>query len=192
MSTTVNMLDNVFYLQRIEKALLDLGIPLDYAIRRNLAPYLEASGLVTIDETQPTQQLAPEAANRWRQLKKAAAEDRIELVLVSGFRSFDCQRKIIEIKLRKGQKLASVLAVMAAPGFSQHHTGLALDLGTLGHVDPREDFEETDAFRWLSARAKEFGFYMPYPRGNPFGFTFEPWHWALVELTGGSGGPALE
>jgi zinc D-Ala-D-Ala carboxypeptidase len=176
------MLNDALYLRRIEEAFMALGIPQDYGIQRDLVPYPEASALVAVNETEPPKQLAPEAVSRWYSLKQAAITDGIELLLISGFRSFDRQRQIIETKLGKGQDIQSVLKVMAAPGYSQHHTGLALDIGTAGHVDLMEDFEGTDAFRWLTTRAKEFGFYMPYIRGNRFGFIYEPWHWALVEL----------
>jgi zinc D-Ala-D-Ala carboxypeptidase len=176
------MPNNALYLQRIEEAFLTLRISQDYGIQRGLVPYPEASALVVVAETEPPKQLAPEAARRWYRLKQAAAADGIELLLVSGFRSFERQRQIIETKLGKGQDIESVLKVMAAPGYSQHHTGQALDIGTTGHVDLMEDFAGTDAFNWLGAHAKEFGFYMPYPRGNRFGFIYEPWHWALIEL----------
>jgi zinc D-Ala-D-Ala carboxypeptidase len=176
------MPDDALYLQRIEEAFLALRIPQDYGEQRGLVPYPEASDLIPVNETEPPKQLAPEAANRWYRLKQAAVADGIDLLLVSGFRSFDRQRQIIETKLGKGQDIDSVLKVMAAPGYSQHHTGLALDIGTTGHVDLLEDFEGTDAFRWLNRRANEFGFYMPYTRGNRFGFIYEPWHWALIEL----------
>ena len=41
-----------------------------------------------------------------------------------------------------------------------------------------EEFERSDAFAWLTRRAGEFGFRMSYPRDNPHGVAYEPWHWA--------------
>jgi D-alanyl-D-alanine carboxypeptidase len=43
------------------------------------------------------------------------------------------------------------------------------------------DFEQTAAFAWLTAHAHEFGFRLSYPRGNEWGFQYEPWHWCFDE-----------
>jgi hypothetical protein len=47
-----------------------------------------------------------------------------------------------------------------------------------------EEFEDSDAFRWLQQGAREFGFIMTYPRDHVFGFIYEPWHWALEPANG--------
>jgi zinc D-Ala-D-Ala carboxypeptidase len=75
--------------------------------------------------------------------------------------------------------LHAILTVIAAPGFSQHHTGLAIDVGTPNRPVLTEDFENTAAFRWLTSYAGKFGFVMPYNRNNPHGFIYELWHWVL-------------
>ena len=67
------------------------------------------------------------------------------------------------------------------PGFSEHHSGRALDLGTPGCDGLSEDFEATQAFEWLSESASRFGFVLSYPHDNAWGFSYEPWHWALRE-----------
>jgi D-alanyl-D-alanine carboxypeptidase len=171
------------YLRRIESIFSDLQIPANYSLFRGLRPYPEASGLVAADGGNPPKLLAGEAARRWQELRRAAAGDGIGLILVSGFRSVDRQRELIEAKLKKGDELNKILQVLAAPGYSQHHTGLALDIGTGTNIDVTEAFEHTDAFAWLSLHAGEYGFMMPYPRGNQYGFVYEPWHWALETLT---------
>ena len=66
----------------------------------------------------------------------------------------------------------------AAPGYSEHHSGRAVDLTTPGSPVLEEAFEESDAFAWLRRRAPEFGFRMSYPRDNPHRVAYEPWHWA--------------
>jgi LAS superfamily LD-carboxypeptidase LdcB len=66
------------------------------------------------------------------------------------------------------------------PGHSQHHAGIAVDLGTPGNATLLEDFEQTPAFLWLHAHAHEFGFSLTYPRGNSSGLAYEPWHWAYT------------
>lgn len=74
--------------------------------------------------------------------------------------------------------MQQILEVSAAPGFSEHHTGRALDLTTPGGPVLEEPFEHTDAFAWLSESAGSFGFHLSYPRGNSHGIAYEPWHWA--------------
>jgi zinc D-Ala-D-Ala carboxypeptidase len=170
------------YLRRIETIHRELGIPPQYGRLRKLAPYTEASDLAAIDEAERQLYLAPRAAVQWREMKSAAAKDNIELRLISGFRSVDRQRELIQKKLSEGIQLPAILTVLAAPGFSQHHTGLALDLGTPNHPPLSEDFETTEAFRWLATHAQNFGFVMPYHRDNPHGFIYEPWHWSALRV----------
>ena len=52
--------------------------------------------------------------------------------------------------------------------------------GCPGYAGLNEDFAKTAAFRWLKRRAGEFGFWLSYPRGNPHGIAFEPWHWCWI------------
>jgi D-alanyl-D-alanine carboxypeptidase len=70
-----------------------------------------------------------------------------------------------------------ILEISALPGFSEHHTGRAVDLGQTGTPPLTEEFEHTNAFNWLQSHAKEFSFSMSYPKGNQHGIAFEPWHW---------------
>ena len=71
---------------------------------------------------------------------------------------------------------------VAPPGYSEHHTGLALDIGDLDHpeTDVEVSFEETPAFEWLKNNADRFGFELSFPVGNPQGVSYEPWHWRFV------------
>jgi D-alanyl-D-alanine carboxypeptidase len=68
---------------------------------------------------------------------------------------------------------------VARPGFSEHHTGLALDIGDEEHpaCDVELPFEETRAFKWLNENAGHLGFELSFPRGNSKGINYEPWHW---------------
>jgi D-alanyl-D-alanine carboxypeptidase len=162
---------------------LELGIPRDYGHEPFLPWYAEARDLVEVENDifgRP-QKLAPDTAADWQRLRTAAAVDGVELRLVSGFRGYDYQATLIRNKLRRGLTIADILRVNAAPGYSQHHTGRALDL-TCGDEELAltERFEDTSAFAWLLRRASEFAFCLPYPRGNRFGFCYEPWHWSQL------------
>jgi D-alanyl-D-alanine carboxypeptidase len=100
---------------------------------------------------------------------------------VSGFRSIDYQAALIRKKIEAGQRIENILAVNAAPGFSEHHSGMAVDIATPGSRPLTEEFEATDAFRWLQEAAAGFGFSMTYPRENPWGIAYEPWHWSIKD-----------
>src|SRR5690606_3455655 len=125
--------------------------------------------------------LAPPTARAWRQMKQDAAADGVELLLVSGFRSVSYQVELFRKKLASGLDIDSILRVNAAPGYSQHHTGKAVDIATPGSRPLTEEFEDSEAFFWLEHNAARFGFRMPYGRGNAFGFAFEPWHWSQLD-----------
>ncbi len=158
----------------------NLGIPDDYGSDGQKPAYREATDLVEVGENPVgrMQRLSVATAAAWRDMQQAAAADGVELVLVSGYRSFEYQAGLIRKKLESGQSLGDILAVNAAPGFSEHHTGRAIDIATPGPEPLTEAFEQTAAFAWLSQNASRFGFSMTYPRDNPQGFIYEPWHWA--------------
>lgn len=113
----------------------------------------------------------------WQSMREAARVDGIDLLLISGFRSVEHQQRIITTKLAAGTPLEDILRVNAAPGYSEHHTGRAVDIGTPGCLPLTEAFEETAAFRWLARNGMNYGFRLSYPRGHPHGFVYEPWHW---------------
>ncbi|GAB4224393.1 MAG: D-alanyl-D-alanine carboxypeptidase family protein [Francisella sp.] len=114
----------------------------------------------------------------WLNLQKAAKKDNIDLFIVSGFRSYAYQQKIIDKKLSQGQKLEDIMKVNALPGESEHHTGRAIDLTTGDEQEVlTESFENTNAFKWLTQNAHKYGFKLSFPRNNIYGFIYEPWHW---------------
>jgi D-alanyl-D-alanine carboxypeptidase len=157
-----------------------LGIPPDYARVRELPVYLEPAGLVDIgdDIHGRPQRLIEPAARAWGALVEAAEVEGVELQLVSAFRSVEYQEAIIRRKLNKGQSMQEILSVSAAPGYSEHHSGRAVDVSTPGFEPLEEEFERSGAFAWLCSSARGFGFCLSYPRGNPHGVAYEPWHWA--------------
>lgn len=117
------------------------------------------------------------SAQAWRRLRLHAAREGIALDAISGYRSHAYQLGIFERKRARGQSVAQILEVNAAPGFSEHHGGLALDIGTPGEPPAEASFEATPAFAWLQDNAAQHGFRMSYPRDNPHGIVHEPWHW---------------
>lgn len=159
-----------------------------HALGLDESKYIERTGLALMPE--PTRLdfagrdryrrvlwLEAGAARAWRRMQAAALADGAALEAISGYRSHDYQLGIFRRKLARGLTVDEILAVNAAPGFSEHHAGTALDLGTPGEPPAEESFERTAAFAWLQRRAGEFGFVMSYPRDNPHGIVYEPWHW---------------
>jgi len=100
------------------------------------------------------------------------------LKVVSAFREVDKQKEIIKNKIMSGQSISEILKACAAPGYSEHHTGRALDLTSTECMPLTEDFENTEAFSWLMENAGFYPFSLSYPRGNKAGIFYEPWHWA--------------
>lgn len=158
----------------------ELGIPDDYDQDGRKPLFEEAVDLVDVGPNLVgrMQRLTPKTARKWAEMVDAAASDGVILLIVSGFRGFDYQARLIRKKINAGQVVSDILRVNAAPGFSEHHTGRAVDIATPGSRPLMEEFEDSDAFRWLVENAARFGFSMSYPRENPFGFIYEPWHWA--------------
>ncbi|GAB4188762.1 MAG: hypothetical protein Tsb002_15250 [Wenzhouxiangellaceae bacterium] len=171
------------YQRRIIQVMDDLAVPSDYPLRHRLPMQTEARQLTSIgdDMYQRPQRLTPGAAKAWGRMHQAARADGIELQVVSAFRSVDYQCGIIRRKLEQGQSAAQIYQVSAAPGFSEHHTGRALDLSTPGAAVLETEFAATDAYAWLRQHAQRYGFSESYPRDNPHRLAWEPWHWAWRE-----------
>ena len=77
---------------------------------------------------------------------------------------------------------AVVLSYSAAPGSSEHQSGLCVDFMTSTMTDLDLTFETTQAFAWLSQNAYRFGYILRYPKGKEgiTGYTYEPWHYRFV------------
>ena len=163
----------------LEERLASLGLDAAYGEKTGLALVPEPSRLefAGYDRYRRPLWLLEPAARAWRRMQRAALADDIVLDAISGYRSHDYQLGIFERKLARGQTVQQILAVNAAPGYSEHHGGLAMDIGTPGEPPAEESFETTPAFAWLREQAGRFGFRMSYPRDNPHGISYEPWHW---------------
>ena len=156
-----------------------LGIARNYADKHQLCLQEECLDTVSIgkDVFNREQLLIQTAARGWFKMRDAAAANDIHIQVVSAFRPVDYQADIIRRKLDDGQCIEDILRVSAAPGYSEHHSGRALDVTTPGFKPLEETFENSRAFEWLSGSASKFGFGMTYPRDNFHGLAYEPWHW---------------
>ena len=171
----------VLPLATVRQVLESLGIAAGYGHERDLPLVPEPARLAYAgrDRYQRPLWLTAAAAFAWQAMQVKATRAGIVLDAISGYRSHAYQRGIFLRKLARGIPLADILTVNAAPGFSEHHSGHALDIGAPGEPPAEESFETTPAFSWLGAHAFEFGFRLSYPRNNPHGIAYEPWHWCF-------------
>lgn len=170
------------YKAYIATCLADLGVDPGFQATCKLPLQVEATELASagLDMFGREQRMTPRTLQCWRRLSQAARHDDVELLLVSAFRPVEYQCTLIRNKLEQGQLIEHILTVNAAPGYSEHHTGRALDIATPGQEPLIEAFEATDAFRWLTNNAAHFSFSLSYPRDNPWGIVYEPWHWTVA------------
>jgi D-alanyl-D-alanine carboxypeptidase len=168
------------YSRLISKLLRDLDIPQDYGRIHRIFLQEEASRLDNIpaDIYGREQRMLPPAAKAWHAMRELAARQDILLQAVSAYRSVAYQTDLIRRKLDKGLAMEKILNVSAAPGYSEHHSGRAIDITSPGTAVLEEAFEKSPAFEWLQAHAPAFGFQLSFPRGNRHGVAYEPWHWA--------------
>lgn len=164
----------------VRRLLDELGIPAALVRARRLPrmPLARELACVGLDTAGRPVRLLPEAASAWQALLVHAQADGLRPVVVSSFRDLDHQAHLVRRRLARGESLEEALRVVAPPGYSEHHTGRAIDLATETHPRLDEDFEETDFATWLRGHAERYGFSLSYPRDNPWGFIHEPWHWA--------------
>ena len=112
-------------------------------------------------------------------MREEAKKDGIYLVFLSGFRSISLQNDIFySLKSIRNQEAAERARVSAPPGYSEHSTGFAIDIGdaTQRETDFETDFENTEAFRWLIKNAAKFHFKLSFNKDNKY-IDYEPWHW---------------
>lgn len=146
---------------------------------------LTIASYATGEEYQRFEKLAPEAAFALMKLIYAARDDGVWIVPVSGFRTKDYQEKLFQKQVEKRGSLEAAAKLSAPPGYSEHHTGYAIDL-TDGNFakqkikDITYEFAQSAAFKWLTEHAQEFGFELSFPENNPQGVSYEPWHWRFV------------
>lgn len=142
-------------------------------------PYPEARA-ATLVSFAPGQLLHRDAASALEAMRRAAAADGVQLLVLSAFRSIALQRQLFfDVMAERNQTSRTRARVSAPPGFSEHSTGYAVDLGDgrAPATNLSAGFDQTAAYRWLKAHAASFHFQMSFPRGNAQGVSYEPWHW---------------
>lgn len=123
------------------------------------------------------------AANKFKQMQADAQAEGVILIPISAFRTVEAQEELFfDVKEQRGQDTTKRAEVSAPPGYSEHHTGYALDLGdgNAPATNLEVTFAETAAFAWLKKNALKYSFELSFPRNNQQGVSYEPWHWRFV------------
>jgi D-alanyl-D-alanine carboxypeptidase len=97
--------------------------------------------------------------------------------IISGYRTTDYQQGLLDDKVREAGE-EEALKWVARPGYSEHHTGLAFDLGLYNNAGVSAGFTGTGTFKWLKDNFYRYGFIVRYPEDKTeiTGISFEPWH----------------
>ena len=130
-------------------------------------------------------QMDRRVAGAYQKMAAAAASDGVSLWISSAYRSSERQEELFEEEVAgyaetySAPQEAEAYAEqsVAKPGYSEHATGLALDLNGV-----RDDFDTTEAFRWLDSHAQDYGFILRYPKDKQdvTKIKYEPWHYRYV------------
>ncbi|MFZ4666247.1 MAG: M15 family metallopeptidase [Prochlorotrichaceae cyanobacterium] len=127
--------------------------------------------------------LRESAAKAFIAMQDAARVAGVSLVPLSAYRSIEDQKYLFfDVKSQRGQDANTRAEVSAPPGYSEHHTGYALDIGDarVAESNLSRSFEDTPAFAWLKENASYYSFELSFPPDNEQGINYEPWHWRFV------------
>ena len=114
-----------------------------------------------------------------KDMQDDAEKDGIYLVFLSGYRSIKLQKQIFySLKSTRNQIASERARVSAPPGYSEHSTGFAIDIGDAyaRETDFEESFENTNAFKWLKNNAAKYHFKLSFDKKQT-SVDYEPWHW---------------
>lgn len=146
--------------------------------RRALRPAdFEPADLVLVGNGQ---QLRAEAASAFQQLAAGARQQGLTVVPLSGFRSYATQQAVYNREVAAfGQARADTES--ARPGYSEHQTGLTIDVGG-GGCNIEDCFGQTAEGKWVAANANKYGFIVRYTEASQpvTGYRPEPWHLRYV------------
>jgi len=126
------------------------------------------------------QKATKEVVDAFVDMASSAKDDDIQLLVNSSYRDYKKQEAIYkDFYYSEGSSYADKYAARA--GYSEHQTGLCLDIFTSGESNT-ENFDETEAFKWLSKNAHKFGFILRYPKDKEFltGYEYESWHYRYL------------
>lgn len=132
------------------------------------------------------------AAGALREMLSDGRAAGMRLQLISTYRTYAYQSNLFQRQLSRRyaagytgeEAIAAACRIVAYPGTSEHHTGLAADIVSYGYDTSllTRDYEYTEEAQWLSAHCADYGFILRYPDGKSdiTGVIYEPWHYRYV------------
>lgn len=170
-----------FYNDEIKTASLSIdGLILvnrKFYLEKNYVPnnLIKVSGVSYIKRENETMMIEKNTFDMYQQMEISAKQHNLNLVLFSAYRSYEKQLSLWTPSRVTGDKY------LALPGFSEHQTGLAVDIGTTDSGLTLY-FENTEAFQFLKKEAHKYGFILRYPKDKTdiTGYAYEPWHFRYV------------
>lgn len=167
---------------------------------RDYAPELAAPGVsLRLSASDPEMQVAKPVAPALKELFAGAKTAGLNLIVASAYRSYATQVSVYGAEVQNnGQQAAD--RESARPGYSEHQTGLAVDVGAASRqCEVEQCFGDMPEGKWIAANAYKYGFVLRYSQGNESttGYTYEPWHLRyvgneLAEQVHKDGNPPLE
>ena len=144
----------------------------------------EPSDLVEAQVPGQVREMRAEAAAALEEMYAACLEETgAQLISVSGYRSYSKQDKLFKAKLQRvNNKVELAQEYVAPPGASEHHLGLAMDIGQQSKPTLNEKFAETEGGIWARENCWRFGFILRYGEEweDITGYKYEPWHFRYV------------
>ena len=134
---------------------------------------------VSIQYGYGTNKLRKEVYESFLSMWNDAKAQNLSLIITSAYRDYDYQQSLWNnYAASKGDKWADNVAARA--GYSEHQTGLAIDIVTYG--SNMDNFENTDEFKWLYENSYKYGFILRYPKDKEkiTGYSYESWHYRYV------------
>ncbi len=164
-----------------------------YLLLANTEHPLPEDWTVQTEEVQNGYEMDARVAPAMREMIEAAAEDGVELMICSAYRSVEKQQSLFDASVQnymaqgmtEEEATEKTATETAIPGTSEHQTGLSADIVTPTYQTLDEGFADTDAGKWLSEHAAEYGFVLRYPKDKQdiTGIIYESWHYRFVGKT---------
>ena len=136
---------------------------------------------IAFEEYIDCKQLDERTSNAAKEMFNAALKENINLIAISGYRSYSVQQNLYNSRVEvKG--IEKTRQYTAEPGASEHQTGLAIDIVCNDYPYLDEEFENTDAFKWLFNNCYKYGFILRYQKGKEdiTVYNYEPWHFRYI------------
>lgn len=135
--------------------------------------------LISKEYSDSKQHLRNIAQINFEKMAKDIEKEGLKIIAVSTYRDSEYQDKLFNNYVQeKGLEYASMCS--AKKGFSEHQTGLAVDIAS-SNLD-YDNFDKTEEFKWVKNHAHKYGFILRYPKDkvNITGYKYEPWHYRYV------------